>query len=177
MRLAVLVQVVSVVHLRNLEGLGGDVDSLLLESVLAADKSVEWAGEELGSEPVLGRVDGVAVAVVVLWWDGALWWSDWDSDVGLVVSVGCGDDHFELLLSVASVGSVCLADAATEECALEAGLRWWVRAVLSPHSWVAGVVVGVVVGWVQAWVTLRVNVEGSAQVVAVAARGALVHVV
>lgn len=177
MRLAVLVQVVCIVHLRHLQRLLGDVNRLLLKSVLAADQVVEWAGEELGSEPVLGGVDGFAVAVVVLWWDGALWWGHRDGDVGLVVSVGCGDDDLELLLGVAGVGGRGLVDAASPERALEAGLRWGVGAALSPDGWVAGVVVGVVVGWVEGWVTLGVDVKGGAQLGAVAVSSALVDVV
>lgn len=119
MWLAVLVQVVSVEHLWHLKRICGNIDGLLLESELAADQSVEWAREELCAEPVLWRVDGVSVAVVVARRKSTLRWSGWDSDVGLVVSVGSGDDNLELLRGISSVGGGGTVDRAAPECALE----------------------------------------------------------
>jgi len=124
--------------------------------VSSAERWVEWTWEELGSEPVVATVDGLAGAVL---WGGVAGLGRWSCVVGLVVSVGTGDDDVEVLAPAASVDSGGVVNVRSPKSALVVGDGIWVWAPVTPD----GRSGRVVLAWVQRWVTLDVDVEGSAR--------------
>lgn len=160
-RSIVLVDVVGVEHLARgesslvgLDGgsLVGDVGSI---GVSVAESGVEWTREELGTHPVRTTVDGLVRAVLGRVVDRDL---DRSSDVGLVVTVGTGDDNVEVTTPSTHVGSCRSVNVGAPQSALVVGDGRGQRAPVTPRS----VGSGVVLAWVERWVALDEDVERSA---------------
>lgn len=183
-RLAVLVEEVRVEHVagsvrpETLELSGSLVGRVLGNSVVGAELGVERTGEELAAHPVVGCVDGLALAVggrrpastVV---GVGTRRSSRNSDVGLVPAGRASDDNLELLAHLTNVGGRGSIKVGTPESALVRGHGSRVRAPVTPDSR-CGAVVG---RRSNRGVSLDVKVEGSAEGSAVAKCSALGSIV
>jgi len=161
LRNTVLVDVKSVEHVARsvrvkacVDGLSSVVDGSGV-GVGGAERWVEWTWEELGSEPVVATVDGLAGAVA---WGSVTGLGSWGGQVGLVVSVRTGDDDVEVLAPATLVDSSSVVNVRSPKSALVVGDGRWVWAPVTPN----GSISGVVLAWILRWVTLNVDVESSA---------------